>query len=272
MPRWLALIVPVTLWLAGCSGLKVEAAAEKPLFTVELHATPVSATDGTAFRAWGERLRQRQWNHYECAPVAGHSGTALCLFSHSMLMRQIFAAAVWDVEGPRKGDRRDGSIQGIDLRFRDLEAFAERRCLEIPSRGPACSPVERAFLLEVLPRLETELGATSVIAAPWGNLEIIEHELLHAQYFSDDAYRNAIGEFWHRSLNVRQRNAFRSHLHGLYDSANEDLMINEFQAYMLQSHEVDWLPGFRDKHRQPLLDFLIAKGLMPTKVVFDDVP
>lgn len=256
-------------WLAGCASLvRPSAGPEEPPFTVDILSAPVSATDGSAFQIWGERLSERDWNHYECAAVAEHSGTAICLFAHSMLMRQIFASAVWDVEGPRGGNRRDGSILGIDLRHRDLEAFAERRCMDAVSNHYVCNPAERAFLFAVMPRLEAELGAQSVIAAPWGNMGIIEHELLHAQYFSDEAYRDAVTQFWHKSLNSKQRNAFRSQLHGLYDSSNEDLMINEFQAYMAQSRDVDWLTEFRARHREGLIEALAAKGLRPNLMTF----
>ena len=45
-------------------------------------------------------------------------------------------------------------------------------------------------------------------------------------------------------------------------------VINEFQAYMAQSRDVDWLTEFRARHREGLIEALAAKGLRPNLMTF----
>lgn len=61
----------------------------------------------------------------------------------------------------------------------------------------------------------------------------LAHEIRHGRYFTEPSYRAACTDFW-RSLSSGQRAAFTAMLavHG-YDSEQEDLMINETQAYLL---------------------------------------
>lgn len=63
---------------------------------------------------------------------------------------------------------------------------------------------------------------------------ILMHELSHAEYYTNPDYRRWCQTFWREVLTERQRNAFRKFLADSgYDPANEELMINEAQAYLL---------------------------------------
>jgi hypothetical protein len=96
--------------------------------------------------------------------------------------------------------------------------------------------------------------------------EVVSHEILHAQYFTMPAYRQAIDAYW-RGLSEAQRAAVRAVLAGGYDTSNEELMANEFQAYVLMSGaERSHLRELLAEHRAPLLQLLAARGAQPIAV------
>ena len=63
---------------------------------------------------------------------------------------------------------------------------------------------------------------------------ILHHEVSHGRYFTDPAYAAYTARFWQQAMTPRQRTAMRAFLaRGGYDAANEDLMRNEMQAYLV---------------------------------------
>lgn len=230
-----------------------------------LRDEPVSALDRAALTAWGEQVSRGGWSHYECAPLAEHHPVVVCLFAHSMMMSRIFDRAAWEIESPRYAQQTGGNL-GIDLRLDDLLAFAERHRGEAEHDGPAAAgqdlrPEERDFVENVVPLLRRRLGARAVVATAWGNMVTLEHELLHARYFSSAEYRQAVSDFWHDSLTEDQRAQIRREFSAQFNPRNEDLMINEFQAYVLQSRPSPWLTGLRTVLRPMLRDHLARNGL-----------
>lgn len=65
-------------------------------------------------------------------------------------------------------------------------------------------------------------------------LTILTHEISHAEYYSNPHFRRWCRKFWREVMTERQRANFRVFLaKSGYDADNEDLMINETQAYLL---------------------------------------
>jgi len=63
---------------------------------------------------------------------------------------------------------------------------------------------------------------------------ILQHEISHGEYFTNKEYSYYCQEFWKKNLNDAQRESFRDYLDNkYYDKNQEDLMINEFQAYLV---------------------------------------
>jgi hypothetical protein len=63
---------------------------------------------------------------------------------------------------------------------------------------------------------------------------ILHHELSHGEYFTNPAYVAFVHRFWTQTLTDTERQRIRAHLHSLgYDSAQDDLMENEAQAYLM---------------------------------------
>lgn len=73
---------------------------------------------------------------------------------------------------------------------------------------------------------------------------ILHHELSHGEYFSNPAYATFVGSIWETELTDHERGQFRAYLdHEGYDSALEDLMANEMQAYLMHTSD----PRFFDE-------------------------
>ena len=63
---------------------------------------------------------------------------------------------------------------------------------------------------------------------------ILMHEISHAVYYTDPLYANYCRQFWKNVMTEGQRSAFRNFLsQGSYDPDNEEMMVNETQAYLL---------------------------------------
>ncbi len=65
---------------------------------------------------------------------------------------------------------------------------------------------------------------------------LLRHEARHALFFTEDRYRRICRNFWRRALSTPDRRFFRRVFAFMdYDPADEYLMINEFQSYVLQT-------------------------------------
>lgn len=63
---------------------------------------------------------------------------------------------------------------------------------------------------------------------------ILLHELSHAEYYTNIHYRKFCQRFWQEILTQEQRNAFKRFLaNANYSVNNEELLINETQAYLM---------------------------------------
>ncbi len=65
---------------------------------------------------------------------------------------------------------------------------------------------------------------------------VLRHETSHGRYYTRAAYREHCRRFWHEALNDVQRELIRRYLATLgYDRHNEDLMLNEAQAFLMHT-------------------------------------
>jgi hypothetical protein len=63
--------------------------------------------------------------------------------------------------------------------------------------------------------------------------ETLLHEAMHGLFYTSDHFEGACWAFWRSSLTADERDTWKEFLEGLgYDSSNEELTVNEFQAYM----------------------------------------
>jgi len=76
---------------------------------------------------------------------------------------------------------------------------------------------------------------------------LFTHEAFHGLYYTSPEFREGVAEAWN-TLSQGAQEAFRSFLAlSQYDPLYEPLMVNEFQAYVLQRPAEDWVPFFRDR-------------------------
>lgn len=65
---------------------------------------------------------------------------------------------------------------------------------------------------------------------------VLLHELSHGRYFTDRAYRDHCWRFWRERLSDDERRVLRAFVAKLnYDTANEDLVVNETQALLMHT-------------------------------------
>jgi hypothetical protein len=97
--------------------------------------------------------------------------------------------------------------------------------------GYVAATPEMAVVTLVQPESE---GAGTVDAALRDTM--LHHEVSHGEFFTNPAYRAHCERFWRSKLNDAERALFRSFLVGYgYDPADETLMINEMQAYLMHT-------------------------------------
>jgi hypothetical protein len=65
---------------------------------------------------------------------------------------------------------------------------------------------------------------------------VLRHEVSHGRYYTRPAYREHCRRFWREALDEMQRASMRRYLAGLgYDSGDEELMLNEAQAFLMHT-------------------------------------
>ena len=65
---------------------------------------------------------------------------------------------------------------------------------------------------------------------------VLRHESSHGRFYTRPAYREHCRRFWREALTEPQRESMRRYLAGLgYDRRDEDLMLNEAQAFLMHT-------------------------------------
>jgi len=65
---------------------------------------------------------------------------------------------------------------------------------------------------------------------------ILAHEISHAEYYTNRSYTDFCRQFWRSTMRENERAAFKKFLaKGGYNPENEEMMINETQAYLMHT-------------------------------------
>ena len=68
---------------------------------------------------------------------------------------------------------------------------------------------------------------------------VLRHEVSHGRFYTSPVYREHCIRLWQEMLTERQRENIRSYLAGIgYDRQNEELMLNEAQAFLMNTADV----------------------------------
>lgn len=104
---------------------------------------------------------------------------------------------------------------------------AEQRLALMVDSIAAAAPGDAPVAVLTIPGLGPRMDAATRAA-------ILGHELGHGIYFTHAGYARHARGLWHASFTEAERAAFRRFLGSVgYDAQNEELMINEMQAYLL---------------------------------------
>ena len=139
------------------------------------------------------------------------------------------------------GGNPDHYYDGHDYRAADLARFFRLAADD----DMALNPYE-AWLRGLLDRQSwlkrnavgalISLPGVSKQVDPAARAVVLRHELSHGVYFTDPAYVALCAHFWNDMLTVQEREGIRGMLgHDDYDTHDEDLMINEGQAYLIHT-------------------------------------
>lgn len=126
----------------------------------------------------------------------------------------------------------DTYYSGHDYRTADVRRFFALAHAE----GVALRPEEQ-WLSVLLDREEAGavVSLTEDLDEP-ARATILRHELSHGLYFTSPAYAGYAKRFWQHAMSEDDRAHFREFLASQdYDPADEDLMLNETQAYLVHT-------------------------------------
>jgi len=122
------------------------------------------------------------------------------------------------------------------------------------------------------PKLAQRGDAFSLIAlsvqTPGDSKATLVHEIQHATFNLNPAVSATVHAFWTTTVTGADRAAIREALGAIYNADNEEVMIDEFQAYLLQQGaETSLLGAFTGKYKAPLLAALKEQaGYVPPVV------
>lgn len=227
--------------------------------------------------------------HYECEALPALPTTMLCIFNMRLLMNAALTRASYYSENEKRvlsdaemlEEVKSSRALGFNLSAPMLEDFQARRdrSREFLASRPsfavteALGPVESVFLLTEN-RFEEEFALPFTAAYPSGYLitaaadddliTLLGHELQHAQFFHDEAFRDVVERYWRDATTAADKDSFRAALKGAYDVENPRIVLDEFQAYMLMEEPtLSALIPLAQRHREPLRRALEAAGVAP---------
>ncbi|MDP2809901.1 MAG: hypothetical protein Q8O34_07095 [Rhodocyclaceae bacterium] len=124
-------------------------------------------------------------------------------------------------------------LGGIRLNAEELalrQTLLDRR-LMVMRNGFYQALIPQAVILSV-PQVSAGGGGPAV--SELARRTILSHEISHAEYYTNPLYANFCRHFWRSVMTEGQRAAFRKFLSASsYDPNNEEMMINETQAYLM---------------------------------------
>ena len=271
-----------------------------------------------------KRVREGKYEDYatgptECRETEELAGVVLCMSYRQLDMNRMFSRITVYSEGGTVPSRtvipnftgtaqkpKDGQAQlyenelrigymltvGHDIPSVAMSEFFTKaldRC-NAGERNYCLNTEEREFYDAVYLPLKTSGKPFVLIAfsvqSTWDYAAVVSHEILHAQYFLSETYRNVVDRFWNSTVSEEDRRVLVRTLDvdGGYNPHDAYVMRNEFQAYLLQVGKEDKTidnctlvtkhtptsfyvsQAFSDRYRKPLIDRLTAAGVPPIQV------
>lgn len=296
-----------TICLTVCLGnVQVAADAVKVITqSEESHRGPLDChpTGGQGYRV-EEAISPYEVRHYKallscgkkeramagCAKLKELDSTLLCLFPRRQNMHlSLYRASAYIEKGEvlltDEELRQDIGFDGHDLMREDLIRYYRAFNKFKHHTGEGHIAQEHSFWQNfLLKKLETHRNLILIAAFDVPYLDVVlSHELLHAQFFSDASYRQAVRNFWENQVEEAARQKIRDRLAELYPTIEaldvpeqaaaerrraQNVLLNEFQAYTLQIPEGKHLQEMLDltaPYRDGLRQYLVDCGVPPVR-------
>jgi hypothetical protein len=169
---------------------------------------------------------------------------------------------------------------GHDLKAPDIRRFLSRVGAECPTHPKKCmTPEEKDFWDALVAGVPSQQTSWVLISVPltFGpkykdqEEEIltrsVNHEIKHAQYFLEPAYKTTVDRYW-KALPPKSRKYAETALGSMtYDVTDAELIVNEFQAYLLAGRSETVLEALSDHQEiEDLTHDLEVAGTPPIMV------
>jgi hypothetical protein len=153
------------------------------------------------------------------------------------------------------------------MKSNDLLEFYDRTHLACAAGGSSAQFCLRTAELEAYNSIVTPISNKykefAIIVVSRDGIGPASHELAHAQYFLNPIYRATVNRFW-LTLSSSNKMKVKAALAPWYDVADEYLVKNEMQAYLLEDgSEFGMLAEFTKAFRPALIRALQAAGAPP---------
>lgn len=113
------------------------------------------------------------------------------------------------------------------------DALVDAGALRMDAQGATATEPER--VLVTIPQVSEVAGCTACTVTMAIRAAILEHELAHARFATDDAYRRRVLECWN-GMDDDMRERFTQFLRRRgYDPGNASLLADEMQAFLLHT-------------------------------------
>ncbi|MGZ5279816.1 MAG: hypothetical protein ACXWC9_07740, partial [Pseudobdellovibrionaceae bacterium] len=81
---------------------------------------------------------------------------------------------------------------------------------------------------------------------------IVGHEINHASFYLQPNYKNSVLDFWQKNVSSTDKSKIRSILGKLYNAKDDNIIVDEFQAYLTQMDEknnplAEFIPKYKRK-------------------------
>ncbi len=218
----------------------------------------------------------------ECAETLEVPGAYVCLTCDTETMNLVFARATLYSEGdshysplrwPPPALTSEVVLQkrkhacGHDIPGRHANHFFMRG-----EQERRLGPHEEVFESDVLSKIRARSGDDFVLLGVSGNsdlypVDVMGHELLHAQFFLDDRFRQVSLEFYRSLPHTTKRGVSRILTKHQYHVGDESHVANELVAYLLQPAAESYLMGrYVDRCASLLLKRFSDAGVVPVQI------
>jgi hypothetical protein len=126
------------------------------------------------------------------------------------------------------------SLNDEEIRLRDF--LLEEKLVKSPYGFLQVNGKDRVILSLPQAQVQQVSEGKSLRITDRARETILRHELSHGEYYANPQYADYCRRFWYTVLSEPERQTFRQFLGGRsYNTRNEEMMINESQAYLMHT-------------------------------------